>query len=399
MGTEMHLAMAGSSRLAKETQRVRIRRHILARPRLIPLGFGLFAAGCVVGAGIMTLPIHGGRFPFWLHGSVIALTTGAGVFTMARWLVRELRHQQWAEEALRHANEALEERVRQRTAELAAANEALHDKIREIRRTEEALVRSEKLAATGRLAATIAHEINNPLAAMTNLVYLLGSLVTDSTARDYVHLIDKQLRTISRIASQTLKFNRGSGRPAEVSLTELIEDVLAFYQPEADRHGVTLSKRIDVAGTVIGFSGEIRQVLSNLVLNAIEATPKGRVTLHLNAATNWRNPSSRGYRIWVSDNGAGVDPAHRARVFEPFFTTKGEKGTGLGLWVSLGIINRAGGSIRLWSNCRPGRSGSCFSIFLPAVVAVVEMPQRRRYEASEPPAEISSPSSNPSRSC
>jgi signal transduction histidine kinase len=364
--------MAALSRFPEKTPQVRIRGHFLARPRLISLGFGLLAAGCVGAMGLFTLPMHGGSFPFWLHGTVIALSTGAAVFGMACWLVRELRHLQWAEEDLLEANEALEERVLRRTAELASANDALHEKIGEIKKAEEALIRGEKLAATGRLAATIAHEINNPLAAMTNLVYLLGQSVTGTDAQEYVNLIDQQLRTVSRIASQTLKFYRGNGQPAELRLADLIEEVLAFYEAEAGKHGVSVNMLLDADGAVLGFRGEIWQVLSNLLLNAIEATPKGTVTVHLSPATNWRSPDIRGYRISVLDRGTGIDPEHRAHIFEPFFTTKGEKGTGLGLWVSLGIISRAGGSIRVWSSRRPGRSGSCFSIFLPAVVSMAE---------------------------
>ncbi len=254
----------------------------------------------------------------------------------------------------------------------------------DLRLRQHALVRSEKLAATGRLAATIAHEINNPLAAMVNIVYLLGQSVTDASTREYVDLLDKQLRTISRVATQTLKFHRDSGPRTEIKLAEMIDELLEFYGPLTQTHGVTLVKRLDAEGKLAGSSGELRQVFSNLIVNAIEATPQGgKVALHLYETADWRNPGTRGYRIAVADSGSGIDPEHRSSIFEPFFTTKGERGTGLGLWVSMGIVDRAGGSMRVWSTQRPGRSGTCFSVFLPAEVPAAENSKRRRYEASK----------------
>jgi PAS domain S-box-containing protein len=252
------------------------------------------------------------------------------------------------------------------------------------KQAEQALIRTEKLAATGRLAATIAHEINNPLEAMTNLLYLLDRSVTHAGTREYVDLLDKQVRAISRVTQQTLKFHRESGQAAEFRLCELIGELLEFFAPKASRHGVTLVQHIEADGAVVGFSSEMRQVISNLLLNAIEATPAGgQVAVHLYPSIDWRNPERRGYRVSVADSGSGIDDQHRARIFEPFFTTKGEKGTGLGLWVSLGLIDRAGGSMRVWSTQRAGRSGTCFSVFLPAEIA--EPRGRRRYETGEKP--------------
>ena len=250
------------------------------------------------------------------------------------------------------------------------------------KQAEHALVRTEKLAATGRLAATIAHEINNPLEAMTNIVYLLGQSISDSGTRVYVDMLDRELRTVGRITSQTLKFHRENGLPAEFKLAELLGESLEFFQAKAKRRGVTLVPRLEAEAKIVGFSGEIRQVVSNLLLNAIEATPRGgRVAVHLTEATDRRNREERrGYRLSIADSGSGIDAQHRPRIFEPFFTTKGDKGTGLGLWVSLGIVDRAGGSIRVWSTQRPGRSGTCFSIFLPARSPLPETPGRRRYE-------------------
>jgi PAS domain S-box-containing protein len=249
------------------------------------------------------------------------------------------------------------------------------------KQAEAALIRSEKLAVAGRLAATMAHEINNPLAAMMNIVYILGQSPTQENIREYLSVLDAQLRTISRITNQTLKFHRDSGRPMEFRLSELIAELLEFYEPKAKKHGVAMAKRLEVEGQVVAFSSEIRQVISNLLINAIEATPQGgRVTVHLHETADRRNGDVRGYRIAVADTGSGIDLQHLPRIFEPFFTTKGEKGTGLGLWVSMGIIDRAGGSMRVRTTQRPGRSGTCFSVFLPATVHAVENSGRRRYE-------------------
>jgi len=197
-------------------------------------------------------------------------------------------------------------------------------------------------------------------------------------------LMEKQLQTISRITRQTLKFHREIGQPAEFKLSELINELLEFFEPEAKKQGVTMTKRLEAEGKVIGFSGEVQQVVSNLLLNAIEATPQnGRVTVHLCEATDWRNGDRQGYRISIADTGSGIDERHRSRIWEPFFTTKGDKGTGLGLWVSMGIVDRAGGTMRVWSTQRPGRSGTCFSVFLPAQAPSPEAYGRRRYEADQ----------------
>jgi signal transduction histidine kinase len=254
------------------------------------------------------------------------------------------------------------------------------------KRAEMALIRTEKLAAAGRLAATVAHEINNPLEAMTNLAYLIRPSITDASGREYLDMMERQLQTITRITKQTLKFHRESGHPAEFDLGGVIGELVEFFAPVARDHGVTLTSRLDTSARVVGFSGEIRQVISNLLLNALEATPEaGRVVVHLYPAREWHDGERQGYCITVADTGRGIDAQHRARLFEPFFTTKGERGTGLGLWVSMGIVNRAGGHLRVWSGRRPGRTGTCFSIFLPAGlpagVSLSELPKRRRYEA------------------
>jgi signal transduction histidine kinase len=221
---------------------------------------------------------------------------------------------------------------------------------------------------------------------MTNLLYLIGPSITDPTAREYFDLLKKQLQAVSRIASQTLNFHRENSRPAKFNLAEVVGESVQFYQSKAKKHGVTLIGRIQDESGMVGFPGEIRQVVSNLLLNAIEATPAGgNIAVYQHDSCDWRNPDRRGYRITVLDSGCGIEPQHRARIFEPFFTTKGEKGTGLGLWVSFGIVQRAGGSMRVWSARRPGLSGTCFSVFLPTEAPATAGPGRRRYESLQAP--------------
>jgi two-component system, chemotaxis family, CheB/CheR fusion protein len=162
----------------------------------------------------------------------------------------------------------------------------------------------------------------------------------------------------------------------------VLREVFDFYRPLAERQGVAFSQRIETEGIIAGFKGEIGQMVTNLLLNALAATPPGgKVVVHLYPAPPWlcEVHHHRGYCLSIADTGSGIAPQHRARIFEPFFTTKGEKGTGLGLWLCAGIIDRVGGTIRVWSTRRPGRSGTCFSIFLP-VGDVNSAPLRRRYE-------------------
>jgi two-component system CheB/CheR fusion protein len=183
-----------------------------------------------------------------------------------------------------------------------------------------------------------------------------------------------------------LKFHRDSNRPTEYKLSELLHELSDFYRPQAERLGVVVHQRIETEGTIVGYRGEATQVIVNLLLNALEATSAGgTIIFHLYPAPPWlcRAHGSCGYCISVADTGRGIDPENYARLFEPFFTTKGDKGTGLGLWLCNGIVNRVSGSIRVWSSLRPNRSGTCFSVFLPAEEPTFT-PLRRRYEGEKP---------------
>lgn len=238
--------------------------------------------------------------------------------------------------------------------------------IGERKRSEEALRTTEKLASTGRMAATIAHEINNPLEAITNLVYLIGvSPSLDADTRRYVDLAQAELARVTHISKQTLGFYRQSLQSGDFSLVEVAEDVIHLLERKLNAARITVERRYDYKGTICGHSGEMRQVVSNLILNAMEAVGNdGKIYLHIFMGCDWRS-GRRGVRFLILDSGSGIPEPIQKSIFEPFFTTKQEKGTGLGLWVSNGIVHKHGGHMRVRSSQRPSTHGTCFSIFLP----------------------------------
>jgi signal transduction histidine kinase len=229
----------------------------------------------------------------------------------------------------------------------------------------EALRRTEKLAAAGRLAATIAHEINNPLEAVVNLWFLLRQENLSPEGRAYIETMGKELNRVSHIANQTLEFYRIGSTADHVDLAQLIEDAAQRFSWTARSQSTTIDIRHRAAATLYGFAGELRQLFANLIANALEAGA-GNIRIRTRPGRDWQNPSRRGVRILIADDGAGIPSALAARVFEPFFTTKAEKGTGLGLWVSKGIVQKHEGSLSMRTSTRIGRHGTVFSIFLPA---------------------------------
>jgi signal transduction histidine kinase len=231
--------------------------------------------------------------------------------------------------------------------------------------SEEALRTSEKLAATGRLAATIAHEVNNPLAAVTNLLYLLRVHTSlDEPAREYVATAEAELSRVTHITRQTLGFYRESTMAVETDPVQLVEEVFGIYGRQIEERGIAIRRQYEFQGSIRAFPGELRQVVANLICNAVEAAPvEGTIRVHI-----FRDDAAKqgpGLRLVIADNGPGIPQEIRPRIFEPFFTTKGERGTGLGLWVTRGIIEKHGGSIRFRSSARAEAHGTCFSIFLP----------------------------------
>jgi len=237
------------------------------------------------------------------------------------------------------------------------------------KRNEEALRKTEKLAATGRLAASIAHEINNPLEAITNLLFLLRNYCDlEEPAMGYVVMAEHEARRISEITQQTLRFYRQSTLPARANMGDLLDSVLALYHGRLSTLSIEVEKDYDASMDLFCFAGEVRQVFANLIGNAIDATPQGgRLLVRARRSRSWKNPRQIGVRFAIADTGCGMEPAVQARVFEPFFTTKEVTGTGLGLWVSQEIILKSRGLVHLRSRVpRNGRtSGTVFQIFLP----------------------------------
>lgn len=234
--------------------------------------------------------------------------------------------------------------------------------ITEARKTEEALRKSEQLAAAGRLAASIAHEINNPLEAVTNLLYLarMDSNVTGNS-RELLEEADKELRRLSHIAARSLKFYRQHTAQTLCSLEEQIESVLFFYETEIKMRNIDLKRRYRSAPLLLYHPGEFRQVITNLIGNALDALPRfGRLVVGVRPS---RDAAGRpGVAVTVADNGSGMDREMLERLFHPFVTTKGEAGTGLGLWVSKGILDKHHSTIAVRS--RRNR-GTVFRLFMP----------------------------------
>jgi PAS domain S-box-containing protein len=242
------------------------------------------------------------------------------------------------------------------------------------KRSEEALRRSEKLAVTGRLAASIAHEINNPLEAITNLLFLLrNSKDLSDAAKQYVTMAEYEVRRITEITQQTLRFYRQPTQPSRVTLEELLDSVLNLYQGRIHALDLRVERDYDAGLTLFCFAGEIRQVFANLVGNSIDASSSGgRLVIRARRSRDWNNPEQTGIRFVVADTGAGMETDVRAHIFEAFFTTKEVTGTGLGLWVSQEIILKHHGLVRVRSRIAAPtsaaarlNSGTVFEIFIP----------------------------------
>jgi len=238
--------------------------------------------------------------------------------------------------------------------------------ITERKRLQSALIESEKLAATGRMAATIAHEINNPLEAMINLTYLLTiNPSLDETARHLASMLLEQTARAGEIARQTLSFYRERTKPAATNICELLDGVLSLNQNRLERKQIRIRREYADVDEVFGYRSELRQVFLNILLNAMDAVSEGgEIRLRVS-----NDPSCDGLgrrvRVSVLDNGHGIPANSRRNLFQPFFTTKRTGGNGLGLWVSKGIVEKHGGKIKVKTSTTQGCSGTIFSVFLP----------------------------------
>ncbi len=237
------------------------------------------------------------------------------------------------------------------------------------RRAERMLLEREKLAAVGQLASSIAHEINNPLEAVLNLLYLIRTAANLEQAREFAAQAEDEIQRAAQIATQTLHFHRQQSKPTTTSLTSLLESVLILFKGKLRLSNIDVLFRKRDTPELICYPGEIRQVLANLIRNAIEAMPRGG-TLHIRVrpSTDWRTETP-GVRVTIADTGHGMSAVTRRLLYDPFFTTKGSLGTGLGLWVSAGILAKHRGSMRLRSCDVPGVSGTAFTLVFPEMGA------------------------------
>jgi signal transduction histidine kinase len=232
-------------------------------------------------------------------------------------------------------------------------------------RAEEALRRSEKLAATGRFAASIAHEINNPLEAISNAIYLAG-VCLPSEIPMYLKLADQELARVAQITKRTLGFYRETATPCAVKLSALLDDLLILFNRKLEAKNLSVKKQYRDELEILGLEGELRQVFANQIANAIYAMPRyGCLTIRIRRSKSWSNGQCPGTAVTLLDNGSGISQESLPKIFDPFFTTKQDDGNGLGLWITHDIVTRHGGTIRARSNIRPGASGTVFTTFLP----------------------------------
>jgi signal transduction histidine kinase len=243
----------------------------------------------------------------------------------------------------------------------------VRDQLEKQRLAEGALRQSEKLAVAGRLAASIAHEINNPLEAVTNLLYLIQTSESMPDIKQYADMASEELARVSEIASHTLRFHRQSSNPTSIKVSEVLDSVLSLHRQRLKSCGITVEKEYDDSSPIIGLSGELRQVFANLIGNSIDAMRLGgTLKIRVKNVSELMNGNRSGVKVLIADTGTGISTQAKKRLFEPFFSTKGTTGTGLGLWVSASIIQKHSGTVRVKSSTQPSTSGTVFSIFLPS---------------------------------
>lgn len=258
--------------------------------------------------------------------------------------------------------------VRDENGTIVGAAKIARD-IRESKRIERALRTTEKLATAGRLAATVAHEINNPLEAVTNLLFLAEQILPREPERVAEHLTaaQRQLNRVAHITRQTLAFYRDNSAPVYINMAKIMDDLLVLYANKLESRAIHVLKEYGENVEITALAGEMQQAISNLLVNAIDAmSAGGRLRLRIRRSHRNGNSGVPGLRVTVADTGCGIVASDRKVIFEPFFTTKKDVGTGLGLWITRGIVVKHRGTIRLKSSAGPERHGSVFSIFIPA---------------------------------
>ena len=241
---------------------------------------------------------------------------------------------------------------------------AVNSDVTQERVQEGGLRKLEKLAAVGQLASSIAHEINNPLESITNLLYLIRQSDSIGDVQQYAKLAQDELSRVAQITLQTLRFHRQHSKPAEMDLAELLRTIMSLYVGRMLVRNIGVDMRMKASPRVMALEGEIRQVVNNLVRNSLDAMDRGgRLLIRLHPQRNLES-GRPGVRLTVADTGEGIGPEIAAHLFEPFQTTKDQTGTGLGLWVSKGIVEKHGGRIASRSRRGPGH-GTVFTVWLP----------------------------------
>ena len=247
-------------------------------------------------------------------------------------------------------------------------NDELQSQIAARKRAEDALISSEKIASVGRMAAVLAHEVNNPLEAVTNLLFIAKAADgLPDEVRNYLETADAELKRIAHITRQTLGFYRETAAPATFHVVELLESIVDLLHNKIISRQARVALQCERELTLTGFQGELRQVFSNFLRNSLDAAPEaGTVTLRASSYYSL-SEGRRVVRITVSDNGHGISSSSISSLFQPFFTTKGLVGNGLGLWVSRQIIEKHGGKIQVRSRTSGSYQGTTFSVVLPAI--------------------------------
>ena len=232
---------------------------------------------------------------------------------------------------------------------------------------EEALRKAEKLAVAARLAASFSHEINNTLASVTNLLYLIGLSSSLDQSHKYAEIASRELARVSEMVTQNLRFYRESNKPVAVQIGEVVNAALNLYQARLATAEISIERDFRECSPIPGVVGELRQLILNLIANALDAIGHGgTLKIRIADALEHSNGSRHGVRLTIGDTGSGIRPEIRKTLFEPFTSTKGNTGTGLGLWVSSEIVRRHGGTIQVKSRAHPPSSGTVFSVFLPS---------------------------------
>src|SRR6266536_1920090 len=253
--------------------------------------------------------------------------------------------------------------IRNEKGQVVGASAISRD-ISQQKRTEEALRRNERLATAGRLTAAIAHEIRNPLEALINLVYLARR---DAAGRDeYLRLAEQEIGRLDSIAQQALGFVRETTAPEPLDAGKVLEEVLQLYLRKLQAKRVVVDRHLGEQLEILGYPGELRQLFSNLILNAMESMKTGgRLRLRVARTHEWSGSGRPGVRVTIADTGNGIKPTDLPHIFEPFYTTKKDDGTGLGLWLAYGIVQKHAGWMRVMSRTTSGNSGTVFAVFLP----------------------------------